>query len=83
VGQTLAQADALHNTLEARGFETLYDDRDLRPGEKFADADLIGIPVRVVVSDKTVASDQLEVTLRSTGEVKMQTEEELCEELTA
>jgi len=81
--QTLAQADALHNTLEARGFETLYDDRDLRPGEKFADADLIGIPVRVVVSDKTVASDQLEVTLRSTGEVKMQTEEELCEELTA
>lgn len=49
----------------------LYDDRDLRPGEKFADADLMGIPYRVVISDKTLTSGQAEVTNRATGESKL------------
>lgn len=49
----------------------LYDDRDLRPGEKFADADLMGIPYRVVISDKTLTSGQAEVTNRATGENKL------------
>ena len=49
----------------------LFDDRNLRPGEKFADADLIGLPYRVVISDKTLASGEAEVTDRRTGEVKM------------
>lgn len=48
--------------------ETLYDDRDLRPGEKFADAELIGIPYRVVISDKTLADSKAEITNRATGE---------------
>jgi prolyl-tRNA synthetase len=38
----------------------LYDDRDVRPGQKFADADLLGIPYRIVVSDKTVAAGTYE-----------------------
>lgn len=46
----------------------LFDDRDLRPGEKFANADLIGLPTRVVISDKTLAEDAVEVTDRQTGQ---------------
>lgn len=45
----------------------LYDDRDRRPGEKFADADLMGIPLRIVISDKTVEKDVAEITDRRTG----------------
>lgn len=48
----------------------LFDDRDARPGEKFADAELMGIPYRVVISDKTLAGNVAEVTNRATGEVK-------------
>lgn len=51
--------------------ETLFDDRDLRPGEKFADSELIGIPYRVVISDKTLKDDSAEVTDRRTGETKL------------
>ncbi|MDO4612141.1 MAG: His/Gly/Thr/Pro-type tRNA ligase C-terminal domain-containing protein [Candidatus Saccharibacteria bacterium] len=56
-----------------KGHEELMilDDRDVRPGEKFADADLIGIPYRVVISEKTLAEDSLEVTSRATGEPKI------------
>lgn len=53
--------------------EVLFDDRDLRPGEKFTDAELMGIPYRVVVSDKTLADGKAEVTDRKTGETKLVT----------
>ncbi|MBQ9485168.1 prolyl-tRNA synthetase [Candidatus Saccharibacteria bacterium] len=56
---------------KGRENEVLFDDRDARPGEKFADAELMGIPYRVVVSDKTLASDSAEVTNRRTGESKL------------
>ncbi|MDO4507775.1 MAG: His/Gly/Thr/Pro-type tRNA ligase C-terminal domain-containing protein [Candidatus Saccharibacteria bacterium] len=49
----------------------ILDDRSARPGEKFADAELIGIPYRVVVSDKTLAEEAVEVTSRMTGESKL------------
>lgn len=49
----------------------LFDDREMRPGEKFADAELMGIPYRVVISDKTLAEDSAEVTDRRTGESRM------------
>lgn len=49
----------------------LFDDRDLRPGAKFADADLIGLPYRVVISEKTLATGGAEVTERATGETKI------------
>jgi prolyl-tRNA synthetase len=58
-------ADDIYNSLTQAGVEVLYDDRDARPGEKFADADLMGIPYRVVVSDKTLASNQYEVKART------------------
>ena len=53
---------------QGRENEILFDDRDLRPGEKFADSELMGIPYRVVISDKTLANDEAEVVNRQTGE---------------
>lgn len=58
--QVKAEADRLYETLTASGVDVLYDDRDLRAGEKFADADLIGIPRRAVISAKTMAEQKVE-----------------------
>ncbi len=54
----------------AHEVETFFDDRDARPGEKFADADLIGLPYRITVSDRGLAQNQIEVTKRATGETR-------------
>lgn len=70
-------ADGIYLALRERGVEVLYDDRDLRAGEKFADSDLIGIPYRVVVSRKTKEEGKFEVVTRASGEVRLLTEEEL------
>jgi len=69
--------EGVFNTLNGRGIEVLYDDRPLRPGEKFADADLIGLPYRVVVSKKTKAEGLFEVVERKTGTVSYMTEDQL------
>ncbi|TSC70944.1 MAG: prolyl-tRNA synthetase [Parcubacteria group bacterium Gr01-1014_46] len=74
--KTVEEADKLYGTLTKAGVEVLYDDRDLRPGEKFADSDLIGIPVRFVVSDKTVEQDKIEVKYRTKSESEMMSEDE-------
>ncbi len=70
-------ADGIYDTLKKRGVEVLYDDRALRPGEKFADSDLIGIPYRVVVSEKTRTQNTFEVVERKTGAVTYHSEDEL------
>ena len=57
--------------------KVLFDDRNLRPGEKFADAELMGIPYRIVISDKTLAENAAEITNRKTGESKLISLEEL------
>jgi prolyl-tRNA synthetase len=74
-------ADALYDALTKAGVETLYDDRDLRPGEKFADADLIGIPYRLVVSDKTLSAGAHEVKHRATGKTEALAEKDLIARL--
>lgn len=61
-------ADALHDRLVAAGIDVLYDDRDVSPGVKFADADLLGIPTRLVVGAKGVARGVVEWRSRATGE---------------
>jgi prolyl-tRNA synthetase len=81
-GVARTAADALYAALEKAGVETLYDDRDLRPGEKFADADLLGIPYRIIVSEKTIAAGKHELKVRATGEVKSLAEKELMATLT-
>lgn len=70
-------ADGIYNSLLKCGVEVLYDNRLLRAGEKFADSDLLGIPYRVVVSEKTKEQNAFEVVGRKTGEVTYRSEEEL------
>ncbi len=70
-GEVRAAAEKLYVDLFGQGVEVLWDDRELRAGEKFADSDLIGIPLRVVVSEKTLEAGKFEVKERSTGEVSM------------
>lgn len=62
-------ADSVYEALTHAGVETLYDDRDVSTGTKFADAELLGIPNRIVVSKKTAG--KLEVTSRRTNEMHM------------
>lgn len=73
--------DLFYEKLKTLGVETLYDDRDLRPGEKFADSDLIGIPTRVVISEKTLQTRKLEVKKRTASEVEMMDEKDLLNSL--
>ncbi len=70
-GKVKIEADKLYKKLTDRGDEVLYDDRDMRPGEKFADSDLMGIPRRIVISAKTLEAGELEVKDRATGTVEM------------
>ncbi|MBN2884956.1 prolyl-tRNA synthetase [Patescibacteria group bacterium] len=64
-------AEKIYNELIAKGIEVLYDDRDLAAGEKFADADLIGCPYRILVSKKTLALESLELKKRSAEEAQI------------
>lgn len=72
-----AFADALYADLEKAGVEVLYDDRAVRAGEKLADADLIGIPARVVVGKNALASGKVESAYRPTGQMRAVSREEL------
>jgi prolyl-tRNA synthetase len=75
VSDTRRRAEEVYHKLEEAGIEVLYDDRDMRAGEKFADADLIGIPLRLVVSEKT--KDKIEVKRRGEDRVELMTLAEL------
>lgn len=78
-----AVADKLYKELNALGVETLYDDRDERPGSMFADADLFGIPVRAVVSAKNCEKGVVEISYRDKsykGEIAI---ENAAEEISA
>jgi len=75
------KADALYERLTKDGVEVLYDDRDVRAGQKFADADLLGIPYRVVMSDKTVANHQYEFKARQSEQSELISSDELFAKL--
>jgi prolyl-tRNA synthetase len=64
-------ADQLYKDLQTAGIAVLYDDRDVRAGEKFADADLIGLPYRIVVSAKSLENEQVELKKRTSQEVTL------------
>ncbi len=74
-------ADAIYEKLEKAGTTVLYDDRDVRPGEKFADADLLGIPYRVVVSEKTLENTTYELKGRTEAVAGFVSEDELIKKL--
>lgn len=73
----IKQADELYEELTSQGIEVLYDDRDERPGTKFADSELMGIPHRVTVSDRLIEAGHYEYTLRTTGDTTQLTHSEL------
>jgi prolyl-tRNA synthetase len=70
ISSVVSAADELYKRLTEAGIEVIYDDRDMRAGEKFADADLLGIPFRLVVSEKTVEKGQHELKSRTETESK-------------
>lgn len=74
-------ANELYELLQKQNVDVLYDDRDVRPGEKFSDADLIGIPARVVVSPKTIEQNKFEYKLRQQNEPELLTIEQLLAKL--
>ena len=78
-----AEAAELYRELSEAGIEVLWDDRDARAGEKFADSDLIGIPLRVVVSEKTLAAGKFECVERASGHTSHKSISELIGHLTA
>lgn len=64
-----AEAEKIYNELITAGYGVLFDDRDdISPGVKFKDADLIGVPVQVVVSDKNMKNGEIEIKERRTGD---------------
>ncbi len=74
-------ADSLYDELTQNNVQVLYDDRAVRPGEKFADADLMGIPYRLVISEKTLASGSFELKARSATEATQISREEVIKTL--
>ncbi len=79
--QVVKEADHLYSLFGDSGIEVLYDDRDVRAGEKFADADLIGIPTRVIVSEKTMGEGGVEVSTRGGGNVAMVSDSDIIEHI--
>ncbi len=69
--------DGIYASLKEKGISVLYDNRDARAGEKFADSDLIGLPYRIVASKKSKEAGTFEVVTRSTGDIRQLTEDEI------
>lgn len=67
----VAAADKLYESFNEAGISVIYDDRDVRPGEKFADADLLGMPNRVVISKKTLESSSAELKKRTSDRTEI------------
>jgi prolyl-tRNA synthetase len=77
IPEMLEYTEQLYRELPQVGYEVLYDDRDERPGVKFKDADLMGIPIRVTVGDRNFKQGMIEITLRKTKESQLVKKEEL------
>lgn len=79
LGKAMDQAQMIYEKLTAQGIEVLFDDRDTGAGAKFADSDLIGIPYRIVVSEKSLAQGGFEFKKRNQSDSRIVSEEELVE----
>lgn len=66
--ELIKKADQLYDRLQSISIEVIYDDRDVRAGQKFADADLLGIPYRVVMSEKTLSTNTYELKKRMSSD---------------
>jgi prolyl-tRNA synthetase len=72
-----AEAENVYQRLQAGGFEVLFDDRPARAGEKFSDADLIGIPARVTISKRALEQKKLEFKWRAESQAQLLSLEEV------
>ncbi|MBA7564146.1 Proline--tRNA ligase [subsurface metagenome] len=79
--QVAATAENLYSELEAQGLEVLFDDREESPGVKFNDADLLGIPIRVIISPRTLETNSVEIKRRSEKEAQLLPLEEITAKL--
>ena len=70
IPEVMQAAEKLYTELKDRGIDTLLDDRDERPGSKFNDADLIGIPLRINVGSRGLKEGKVELKLRATGDME-------------
>ncbi len=77
IGDVADKANELYDTLQEKGLTVLFDDRNERPGAKFADAELIGLPYRVTISERLLEQGKLELTYRNSGETELLTLDEL------
>lgn len=77
IGNVAEQATELYEKLQAAGVTVLFDDRDERPGAKFADAELLGLPYRVTISERLLEEGKLEFTRRNGGETELLTLDEV------
>lgn len=77
IGSVEKEASDLYEKLQKAGTTVLYDDRDERPGVKFADAELMGIPYRVTISERLLKENKLEFTVRASGETSVLTLDEV------
>ena len=79
--EVVITAEKLYKELTELGVETVFDDRDERPGVKFKDSDLVGYPLRVTVGKKTLAEGKVELYNRKTGNVQLVEVEDACRQL--
>jgi prolyl-tRNA synthetase len=83
-GEVQAAADKLHDELNAAGIDTLLDDRlDIRAGAKFADADLIGVPVRITIGDRGLKEGSVEMKFRTDANPRSVSVDRVVSELSA
>ena len=75
-GASQQKAEEIYQQLTDKGIDVLFDDRDERPGKKFADAELMGIPYRLTVSDRLLESEKFELVSRATNETQMLSQSE-------
>jgi prolyl-tRNA synthetase len=80
---TNARCEEIYGRLRSGGFEVLYDDRDERPGAKFADMDLIGLPWQLIVGPRGIAAGKVELKRRATGERQELPLDQALDKLTA
>ena len=79
--EAVACADKLYDELLAKGLEVIYDDRNVQPGQKFADSELMGIPYRVTVSDRLIENNEYELVERKSSEKMLLTHDQLLDKL--
>lgn len=81
IGKNKEKFDELYESLSKVGVEVLYDDRDVRPGQKFADSELMGIPFRLTISDRLIDDGKCELVSRKNGKCELLTHQQLLDKL--